>query len=88
MKDRITTIIEQHENNRIEFKTNFGSDVIETVCAFSNAMGGSVFIGINDKGKIVGVQSLSHETIKNWLNNIKTNTSPQIFPEIKYFQRY
>ncbi len=82
MKERIKTIIEQHENARVEFKTNFGADVIETVCAFSNAVGGSVFVGITDKGKVVGVQNLTHETIKNWLNSIKTNTTPQLFPEI------
>ncbi len=82
MQHRIKEILEQHENSRIEFKSNFNSDVVETICAFANASGGNVFIGISDKRKILGVQNLVHETIKNWINTIKTHTLPQLFPEI------
>ncbi len=82
MNNRITEILNNHENSRIEFKTNFNSDVIETVCAFSNSFGGNVFVGISDKSKIIGIENLTDEIIKNWINNIKINTNPQIYPEI------
>jgi len=82
MQKRIKEILQQHENNRIEFKSSFNSDVVETICAFANASGGNIYIGVTDKRKIIGVKNLTHELIKNWINTIKTNTLPQQFPEI------
>jgi len=82
MNNRILNIIEQHESSRVEFKSNFNSDVVETICAFSNANGGNIFIGINNNQKIIGVQNLHHELVKDWINTIKTNTLPQLYPDI------
>lgn len=49
---------------------------------FSNSHGGNIFIGITDKSKIVGIENLSDEMIKNWINSIKMITNPAIYPEI------
>ena len=73
--------ISQGESETIEFKTSFSKEVIETVVAFANTKGGSIFIGVGDDGVILGVQ-ISQETIQNWINQIKHNTSPQIIPDI------
>lgn len=38
------------ENQHIEFKSSFNEAVIETLCAFVNAKGGTVYVGLDDKG--------------------------------------
>ena len=66
----------------VEFKSSFSEDVIETFVAFSNAKGGTVFVGVSDTGKIQGV-TIGKETVPNWINEIKNKTSLQIIPEIE-----
>jgi len=40
------------ESQTVEFKPSFDKEVIETLVAFSNAKGGTVYIGVSDRGKI------------------------------------
>lgn len=70
------------ESERIEFKTSFNEDVIETLVAFSNAKGGTVYIGVADNGEVKGIQ-IGKETIQNWINEVKTKTAPQIIPDVE-----
>ena len=73
--------IEKGESDVLEFKTSFGKDVIETVCAFANHKGGKILIGVFKDGKVVGV-TCGVESIQNWVNEIKQNTMPSIIPDI------
>ncbi|MCB0580569.1 MAG: putative DNA binding domain-containing protein, partial [Phaeodactylibacter sp.] len=63
-----------------EFKSNFGREAIEALVAFANTSGGTVCIGISDQGAITGVNA-GPETLQNWINEIKTKTSPMLIPE-------
>ena len=74
-------IIAEGESEMLEFKQTFSKAVIETLVAFSNTRGGSVLIGVSDDKTIVGV-SITSETVQKWMNEIKQNTSPAIFPII------
>ena len=69
------------ENQTVEFKTSFNEDVIETLVAFSNAKGGTVYIGVSDKGEILGT-TIGTETVQNWINEIKSKTNSQIIPDV------
>lgn len=56
--DQILKKINQGEGIQIEFKeskTALNKDIYETVCAFSNRLGGDIFLGVNDHGEIIGV---------------------------------
>ena len=64
-----------------EFKLNFNDDVIITISAFANTSGGSVFIGVDDTGQVMGV-SIGKETLQNWINEIKNKTKPSLIPDI------
>jgi len=75
-------LISKGESEIVEFKTNFNIETIETLVAFANSKGGSVFIGVNDKSKVVGVNANS-ENIQNWLNEIKNKTIPSIIPDVE-----
>ena len=59
MSLKIKSLIQQGEGLQIEFKKceySLGRDVFETVCAFLNRLGGELFLGVNDNGKIIGIE--------------------------------
>ncbi|MCA1785180.1 MAG: putative DNA binding domain-containing protein [Desulfobacteraceae bacterium] len=70
------------ENQGQEFKSSFSKEAIETITAFANSTGGSVYIGIDNRGNIKGVE-IGKETLQNWQNQIKLNTRPSLFPDIE-----
>ena len=43
------------EQQNIEYKQSWHDDYLKWVCGFSNAQGGVIFIGKDDKGNVVGV---------------------------------
>jgi len=43
------------ETQNIEYKENWRDEYIKWICGFANANGGKIYIGINDKGIVVGV---------------------------------
>ena len=56
-KSQLLSKIESGEGQHVEFKTSFAeqNEAIKSLCAFTQADGGSVFFGVNDYGDIVGV---------------------------------
>jgi ATP-dependent DNA helicase RecG len=76
----IKNILTQGENLQVEFKSAFNAETIETLVAFANAKGGSVYIGISDLSKIIGVL-IGTETINQWINEVKTKTLPMLIPD-------
>lgn len=48
-------LINIKENQSIEFKESWSENNLKAICAFANTKGGSLFIGIDDKGIIKGV---------------------------------
>ncbi|MFI4956126.1 MAG: ATP-binding protein [Gammaproteobacteria bacterium] len=59
----VETLIKQGESHTLEFKTSMTQlkPALETLCAFLNADGGVVAIGVNDKGGIKG-QTITDKT--------------------------
>ena len=70
----------EQESLTVEFKSAFSEGVVETLVAFANAQGGTVYIGVSDKRKIQGI-TIGKETIQTLINEIKNKTSPQIVPD-------
>lgn len=62
----LDTLIEQGETSNVEFKKSTATlhAAFETLSAFLNGNGGTVIIGITDKGKLVG-QEVSDSTRKD-----------------------
>ena len=46
------------ESQTVEFKESWKDEYLKTVCAFANTDGGVLYIGINDKGEVVGVDNI------------------------------
>ncbi len=44
------------ENQNIEWKEIWKDEYLKWICAFANSNGGLLYIGVNDKGKVTGVE--------------------------------
>ena len=51
------TIIHSDESQNIEFKESWNDKYLQWICGFANAQGGRMFIGVNDKHEVVGVDN-------------------------------
>jgi len=49
--------IEKLENQNNEFKESWRDEYIKWICGFANADGGKLYIGVDDSGKIVGIDN-------------------------------
>jgi ATP-dependent DNA helicase RecG len=74
------------ESQYIEFKSGFNEDIIETLVAFANTKGGKVLVGVNNDGEPVKNFTIGHESIQNWVNEIKTKTQPSIVPDAEVIE--
>ena len=60
MKDEqlIKNLIKEGESGQLEFKEVVRKeDIAKALCAFLNAEGGTVLIGVQDDGKVIGVSN-------------------------------
>jgi len=74
-------LIEERENLELKSSLSLMDEIIEAVSAFSNTEGGRVIVGVDNAGRIVGVE-IGKGTIENLANRIAQNTDPRIHPKI------
>ena len=43
------------ESQNVEYKQSWKDEYLKWICGFANAQGGTIYIGIDDNGKVVGV---------------------------------
>ena len=58
MDSYLRGLIERGEGEQIEFKTasrGVHDDTFETICSFVNHRGGDILLGVNDRGRVVGL---------------------------------
>ena len=73
-KKDLQFILQQGEGLKIEFKESIGS-LDKEIIAFANSTGGRIFLGVDDKGDIKGVNAAN-----------KLNHKFRILPEIVILQ--
>jgi len=59
------------ESQNIEFKTIWKDEYLKWICGFANAQGGTIFIGKDDKGNVVGVNN-AKKLLEDLPNKITT----------------
>lgn len=77
----LNEIIENGENDSVEFKRKFSSPekIAKAMCAFANTSGGKIIFGIDDDKSIVGVESEKGE-----LELISTAAKFYCEPEVEF----
>ncbi len=78
----IKDLIAEGEGQRLEFKSAFGEETLEAICAFANAEGGTILIGVTDDGKAMGIQ-VGKKTLEDWAHSINEALDPRIKVDIK-----
>ncbi|AKB32039.1 ATP-dependent DNA helicase [Methanosarcina siciliae HI350] len=81
----LQSLINSGESETLEFKEKFGDRTVESAVAFANAKGGTILIGVSDKGNITGVD-IGKETLAKWANQVSDKTEPQLIPEIEVLE--
>jgi len=76
--------IKSGESETTEFKTSLAEwrDVVETISAFSNKNGRTIFIGVGDNCEVIGTD-IGKNTIEVLANQIKQNVDPVVYPSIR-----
>ena len=77
-------IIKEHEMQTLELKESFGVECIETACAFANAHGGYIVLGVDDNGNPTKAQ-LRTEALRDYENRISTATEPSVAVDSEKF---
>ena len=75
-KNTILEIIREGEGIKTEFKVarnKLPKSLFETVCAFLNTKGGIILLGVDDNGKITGVDNKSVLQLKKDIANLSNN---------------
>jgi ATP-dependent DNA helicase RecG len=65
------------ENSHTEFKRDFVDDIKKTIIAFANSDGGTLFVGIDDDGSVVGVSN-PDDTLLRITNSIRDSIKPDL----------
>lgn len=80
MIEDLAVILEEGESYKIEFKESPDKSLPSEVCAFANASGGRVFIGIDDNGKVTGtdVSNAARSRVQDTINQIEPRLKVEI----------
>ena len=71
------------ESEHLEFKENLTEDIYKEVIAFANTDGGTIYIGVNDKGESVGP-----EHVDDVYTRITNGVRDAILPDVTIFVKY
>lgn len=84
-EQELELILQEGEGFNIEFKQSISKDIAEEVCAFANAAGGTLLIGITNDNKICGIQS--DNTLRSRIVHSLDAIDPKLdvhYEEIRY----
>ena len=76
-------MISDGETEPTEFKPSLSQTdrIMESVSAFSNTRGGTILIGVSDRGDIPG-PDVGRSTLEDLAGYVKRNSDPPVYPSI------
>ena len=77
-------VLKSVESQNVELKSNWRDEYLKVICAFANADGGKLILGIDDKGKAIGVENAKKllEDVPNKIKDI-LGIIPKVVTESK-----
>ena len=84
-QDSVSEFISSGEGPTVEFKRSLAKDVGRELCAFANADGGTILVGVSDSGEIVGVTN--HNQLKSRVQSTARSAEPPIELEVESVDR-
>ena len=80
-KNDLKIFIQEGEGQKIEFKESFTHSLAKDIVAFSNALGGRIFIGVNDDSNVKGI-SITNK-LKSQITDMARNCDPPIVVKLQ-----
>ncbi len=80
-EEDIEILISQGEGYNVEFKRSFSPGIAREICAFANAGGGKILIGVDDSGNVVGAESGNE--LRSKIQDIGRNLDPPVELDIE-----
>ena len=74
-------VLASGEGAAVEFKRSLTKDIGRELCAFANAGGGTVLVGVSDAGRVVGVAD--HNRLKSRVLSTARSADPPIDVEVE-----
>lgn len=71
------------ESENIEFKAKLSDEIYKEVIAFANTDGGTIYIGIDDKGNVIGLENVD-DSYTRLTNGIRDAIQPDVTMFIRY----
>ena len=75
-KKELEFLLKECEGYNLEFKESDSSDLAKEICAFANATGGKILLGVTDKGEIKGINITNR--LKSQIIDIARNFDPKL----------
>ena len=75
-QNELMQVLQAGESSMVEFKRCSElphTDTFETVCSFANRSGGSIYLGVDDDGQVLGVDSKRVSEIERNVVNVVSN---------------
>ena len=79
--EEIIELVKIGEGYTIEFKESLSNSIGKEICAFANASGGKIIIGVKDNGQIIGIQLTNSQ--KSLIQDIARNMDPSFQVDIE-----
>lgn len=73
----------EYESERVEYKSQFVDDIYKEVIAFANTNGGVIYVGIDDRGNVMGIDHVD-ETYTRLTNGIRDAIAPDVTMFVRY----
>ena len=80
-KPRLSSLMALGEGFTTEFKRSIPSDLGREICAFANATGGVILIGVDDAGAVVGVGD--HNRLKSQVQSVARSADPPVAVDVE-----
>ena len=77
----LSNLIALGEGFTTEFKRSLPSDLGREICAFANATGGIILIGVDDAGTVIGVGD--HNRLKSQVQSVARSADPPVAVEVE-----
>ena len=69
-------LIEQGEGYNLEFKEAYSKNIAKEICAFANANGGRIILGVSDRGVVKGIQISN--SLRSEIQDLARNFDPPL----------
>ena len=84
-KKELDFILQEGEGLKIEFKEKLDKKLAKEIVAFANALGGRIFLGINDEGEVKGTNITNK--FKSQIQDIARKCDPSIEIKLEKFDK-